>query len=47
MSEKIRAILDAVADRVLAYRPADKGQQAKRVERRVKRERKKAEKEDD
>ncbi|WP_157077760.1 hypothetical protein [Sphingobium amiense] len=47
MSEKIRAILDAVADRVLAYRPADKGQQAKRVERRVKRERKKAEKADD
>lgn len=47
MSEKIRAILDAVADRVLAYRPADKGQQAKRVERRVKRERKKAEKVDD
>lgn len=47
MSETIRAILDAVADRVLAYRPADKGQQAKRVERRVKRERKKAEKADD
>jgi hypothetical protein len=47
MSEKIRAILDAVADRVLSYRPADKGQQAKRVERRVKRERKKAEKADD
>lgn len=47
MSEKIRAILDAVADRVLAYRPADKGQQAKRVERRVKRERKKAAKAED
>jgi hypothetical protein len=47
MSEKIRAILDAVADRVLAYRPADKGQQAKKVARRVKRERKKAEKADD
>lgn len=47
MSEKIRAILDAVADRVLAYRPADKGQQAKKVERRVKRQRKKAEKADD
>lgn len=47
MTEKIRQILDAVTDRVLAYRPADKGQHAKRVERRVKRERKKAEKGDD
>lgn len=47
MSEKIRSILDAVADRVLAYRPADKGQQAKKVARRVKRQRKKAEKADD
>lgn len=47
MSEKIRAILDAVTERVLAYRPADKGRQAKKVERRVKRQRKKAEKADD
>lgn len=47
MSEAIRKILDAVADRVLAYRPADKGQQAKKVARRVKRQRKKAEKADD
>jgi hypothetical protein len=41
MSEAIRKILDAVTDRVLAYRPADKGQQAKKIERRVKRQRKK------
>lgn len=44
MSEAIRKILDAVTDRVFAYRPKDKGQQAKKIERRVKRERKKAEK---
>ena len=47
MTERIKAILDAVTDRVLAYRPADKGQQAKKVERRMKRRRKKAEKDDD
>lgn len=40
MSEAIRAILDAATDRVLAFRPADKGQQAKKIERRVKRQRK-------
>lgn len=40
MSDAIRAILDAVTDRVLAYRPADKGQQAKKVARRVARQRK-------
>ena len=44
MTERIKKILDAVTDKVMAYRPADKGQQAKRVERRVKRQRKKAEK---
>ena len=47
MSEKIRSILDAVSDRVLSYRPADKGEQAKKVARRVKRQRKKSEREDD
>jgi len=47
MTERIKAILDAVTDRVLAYHPVDKGQQAKKVERRVKRQRKKAEKDDD
>jgi hypothetical protein len=40
MTERIKAILDAVTDRVLAYRPKDKGQQAKKIERRVKRQRK-------
>lgn len=47
MTERIKAILDVVTDRVFAYRPADKGQQAKKIERRVKRQRKKAEKADD
>lgn len=47
MTDKIRQVLDAVTDRVLAYRPADKGTQAKRVARRVKRQRKKTEKADD
>jgi hypothetical protein len=40
MTERIKAILDAVTDRVLAYRPKDKGQQAKKIEQRVKRQRK-------
>lgn len=40
MTEKIRAILDVVTKRVFAYRPADKGQWAKRIGRRVKRQRK-------
>lgn len=43
MTEKIQSILDAVTARVLAYRPKDKGQQAKKIERRVKRQRKKEE----
>ena len=47
MSEKIKAVLDAVTDKVFAYRPADKGMQAKKVARRVKRQHKKAEKDDD
>jgi hypothetical protein len=46
MTEILKA-LDAITSRVLAYRPKDKGQQAKKIERRVKRERKKAEKVDD
>lgn len=41
MTEKIRTILDAVTARVLAYRPKDKGLQAKKVGRRVKRTAKK------
>lgn len=40
MTDRIKAILDVVTDRILSYRPKDKGQQAKKVERRVKRERK-------
>ncbi len=47
MSDAIRAILDAVTDRVFAYRPKDKGEWAKRTERKVKRQRKNAEKADD
>lgn len=42
MTERIKAILDVVTDRVLSYRPKDKGQQAKKVERRLKRAAKKA-----
>lgn len=41
MTERIRSILDAVTDRALAYRPKDKGEWAKKTERRVKRQRKK------
>jgi hypothetical protein len=41
MTDKIRAILDAVTDRVLAYRPKDKGLAAKKTERRLKRQAKK------
>lgn len=41
MTERIKQILDAVTDKVMAHRPADKGQQAKKIERRVKRRRKK------
>lgn len=47
MTEAVRKILDAVTDRVFAYRPKDKGRQAKKIERRVKRESKKTEKADD
>jgi len=47
MTDRIKAILDAATDRVFAYRPKDKGEWAKRTERRVKRQRKKAEKADD
>ena len=38
MSEKIRAILDAVTEKVLAYRPVDKGLAAKKTARRLKRQ---------
>jgi hypothetical protein len=35
MSEKIRAILDAVTDKVLSYRPAEKGLAAKKTKRKI------------
>jgi hypothetical protein len=35
--------MPAVTTRVLSYRPKEKGQQAKKIERRVKRQRKKEE----
>ena len=38
MSEKIKAILDAVTDKVFAYRPSDKGEWAKKAERAAKRQ---------
>lgn len=46
MTEKILTILDVVTDRVLSYRPKDKGEWAKKTERRVKRQRKKTEADD-
>jgi hypothetical protein len=48
MSEAIRKILDAVTDRVFAYRPKDKGAVGEaRPSASVKRQRKNAEKADD
>ena len=41
MTERIKAILDAVTDKVLAYRPVDKGLAAKKTARRLKRHAKK------
>ena len=37
MSEKIRAIIDAVTDKVLSYRPVDKGLAAKKTKRKIQR----------
>ena len=37
MAEKIRAIIDAVTDKVLSYRPVDKGLAAKKTARKMKR----------
>lgn len=47
MTEKIRRILDAVTDKVLAYRPVDKGLAAKKTARRLKRQAKKEAHRDD
>jgi hypothetical protein len=38
MTERIKAILDAVTDKVLSYRPVDKGQAAAKIARRLKRQ---------
>jgi hypothetical protein len=37
MAEKIRQIIDAVTDKVLSYRPVDKGLAAKKTKRRFER----------
>ncbi|MGZ8343720.1 MAG: hypothetical protein ACXWUO_09005 [Allosphingosinicella sp.] len=37
MTERIKAVLDAVTDRVLAYRPVDKGLAAKKAARKLRR----------
>ncbi len=37
MSEKILAALDAMTERVLAYRPKDKGQWAAKAKRQIER----------
>ena len=40
MTERIKAIIDAVTDKVLGYRPVDKGLAAKKTKRRLSRVRK-------
>jgi hypothetical protein len=37
MSEAIKRILDAVTDKVLGYRPVDKGLAAKKTKRKIQR----------
>lgn len=37
MTERIKAIVDAVTDKVLAYRPVDKGLAAKKTKRKIQR----------
>ena len=39
MAEKIRQIIDAVTDKVLSYRPVDKGLAAKKTKRKLARKR--------
>jgi hypothetical protein len=43
MTEKIRAIIDAVTDKVLGYRPVDKGLAAKKTKRKIQRKAKRDE----
>lgn len=35
MTERIKAVLDAVTEKVLAYRPVDKGLAAKKTKRKL------------
>lgn len=46
MTERIKAILDAVTDRVFAYKPKDKGLAAKKAARRIKRQSEKGARDD-
>jgi hypothetical protein len=46
MTEKIRAIIDAVTDKVLGYRPVDKGLAAKKTKRRFEQKAKRSAKQD-
>ena len=38
MSDKIKPIIDAVTDAVFAYKPKDKGKQAKKLKRKAKKD---------
>ena len=38
MTDKIKSIIDAVTDAVFAYKPKDKGQQAKKLKRKKKKD---------
>jgi len=42
MTERIKAILDRVTDKVLSYRPVDKGLAAKKTKRKIVRKMKRA-----
>jgi hypothetical protein len=46
MSEAIKRILDAVTDKVLGYRPVDKGLAAKKTKRRFEQKAKRSAKQD-
>lgn len=37
MTERIKAILDAVTEKVLSYRPVDKGLASKKMKRKIQR----------
>jgi hypothetical protein len=46
MTERIKAIVDAVTDKVLSYRPVDKGLAAKKTKRRFEQKAKRSAKQD-